>query len=205
MITIGLCKWVMTNTRGVYDNVHDWCGTTMVRLLYESNNVMIKLELKERTTQYIPKYTRKKWFHKSYEGIKPLVQTDIEPWASHNNLRNTNDSPSNAPPTKVSPTCKHVSKNNKKQYNIHNTYEHNSNSKLRTPYFISIPTLQHAIEVWPTQPTLNQWIALGKNMKWTNIHKIHNIIHIHNNVLWNWQCFEEYFHIQIEYGEYSTE
>ena len=30
----------------------------------------------------------------------------------------------------------------------------------------------------------------------------HNIIEIHNNVMWDWQYSMEYFHLQYEYWEY---
>ena len=33
----------------------------------------------------------------------------------------------------------------------------------------------------------------------------HNIIQIHNNVLWDWQCSMEYSHIEAECEEYFVE
>ena len=32
----------------------------------------------------------------------------------------------------------------------------------------------------------------------------HNTIRIHNNVMWDWQYFTKYSHIQYEREEYST-
>ena len=48
----------------------------------------------------------------------------------------------------------------------------------------------------------NSKLGLPKNP--LHYSSMHSIIQIHNNVLWEGQCYVEYSHIQTEYEEYST-